>query len=94
MGVEYYDLENWLFVKRVQKTFAVEKNLQKHPELFACRSVGGVSGGSKIESVSMKMSQFLKCHSHCRELRTILLKVKLSQRKTLVTFFLVHPHIK
>ena len=87
MGVEYYDLENWLFVKRVQKTFAVEKNLQKHPELFACRSVGGVSGGSKIESVSMKMSQFLKCHSHCRELGTILLKVKLSQRKTLVTFF-------
>ena len=93
MEVEYYDLENWLFVKPVQKTFAVGKNLQKHPELFACRSVGGVSGGSKIESVSMKMSQFLKCHSHCRELGTILLKVKLSQRKT-GNFFLVRPHIK
>ena len=49
---------------------------------IACLSIGGVSGGSQIESVSMKMSQFLKCHSHCRGLGTILLKVKLSQRKT------------
>ena len=45
-------------------------------------SVDGVRGGGRIGSISMKMSQFLKCHSHCRGLGTILLKVKLSQRKT------------
>lgn len=42
-------------------------------------SVDGVRGGGRIGSISMKMSQFLKCHSHCR-VGTILLKVKTSQR--------------
>ena len=37
---------------------------------------------AKLREFSMKMSQFLKRHSHCRELGTILLKVKLSQSKT------------